>query len=168
MENRANKKWEEIINKSIIDRIPSSKGIYALVFELTNNMKLSTRTLSNKTLTKGIYVYIGSARGPGGLRARIRRHLAKTKKLKWHIDYITSTNHFRARAIVYALTNQDLEHIMASILEKQLAIPIQRFGSTDKPSRSHLFKCNNLTECINTAFNALELLNLSAKVIRIT
>jgi len=167
MENRANKKWEENINKSIINKIPSSKGTYALIFELTNDVKLSIRTLGERTLSKGIYVYVGSARGPGGLKARIKRHLAKTKKLKWHIDYITSTNHFKARAIVYALTNQDVEHTIASILEKQLAIPIQRFGSTDKPSRSHLFKCTDIAECINVVVSVFELLNLNAKVIRI-
>lgn len=38
----------------------------------------------------GEYVYLGSARGPGGLRARLGRHiLNKTKKSPhWHIDHL--------------------------------------------------------------------------------
>jgi Uri superfamily endonuclease len=36
----------------------------------------------------GYYVYIGSAFGPGGLQARVRRHLKAVSCLHWHIDYV--------------------------------------------------------------------------------
>ena len=42
------------------------------------------------TLTAGQYAYVGSAHGPGGLRARVGRHLRTEKSLQWHIDYLTA------------------------------------------------------------------------------
>jgi len=40
------------------------------------------------TLQAGTYLYVGSAFGSGGLRARVRRHLAGSGTLHWHIDYL--------------------------------------------------------------------------------
>ncbi|MBI9045452.1 MAG: GIY-YIG nuclease family protein [Anaerolineaceae bacterium] len=37
---------------------------------------------------EGSYYYVGSAKGLGGVKARIKRHLRKTKKKHWHIDYL--------------------------------------------------------------------------------
>lgn len=45
---------------------------------------------ANARLPSGWYLYAGSAYGPGGLRARLSRHLAKNKTRRWHIDYLTS------------------------------------------------------------------------------
>ena len=42
------------------------------------------------TLAAGQYAYVGSAHGPGGLRARVGRHLRAEKPLHWHIDYLTA------------------------------------------------------------------------------
>lgn len=36
----------------------------------------------------GLYVYLGSARGPGGLRARLERHIRGGEKTHWHIDFL--------------------------------------------------------------------------------
>ena len=41
-------------------------------------------------LAPGCYVYAGSARGPGGIRARVRRHLRPDKTPHWHIDQVTA------------------------------------------------------------------------------
>jgi len=39
-------------------------------------------------LLPGYYIYIGSAFGPGGVRARMLRHLRADKPKHWHIDYL--------------------------------------------------------------------------------
>lgn len=44
-------------------------------------------------LWPGYYVYCGSARGSGGLRPRLGRHLAATKPLRWHVDHLTCAVH---------------------------------------------------------------------------
>ena len=36
----------------------------------------------------GLYCYAGSALGPGGLAARLKRHAAGCKRQHWHIDYL--------------------------------------------------------------------------------
>jgi Uri superfamily endonuclease len=41
-------------------------------------------------LPAGDYLYVGSALGPGGLAARIGRHLAREKALHWDIDFLLS------------------------------------------------------------------------------
>jgi Uri superfamily endonuclease len=46
--------------------------------------------LGKVTLTAGQYAYVGSAHGPGGLRARVGRHLRVQKPRHWHIDYLTA------------------------------------------------------------------------------
>ena len=46
-------------------------------------VEIGTRRAS---LTEGTHVYVGSARGPGGLRARISRHLRREKKERWHVN----------------------------------------------------------------------------------
>jgi Uri superfamily endonuclease len=37
---------------------------------------------------QGDYLYLGSACGPGGLQARLRRHLLGSEKIHWHIDFL--------------------------------------------------------------------------------
>lgn len=39
-------------------------------------------------LPAGDYLYVGSALGPGGLAARVGRHLAAEKALHWDIDFL--------------------------------------------------------------------------------
>jgi len=46
--------------------------------------------LNGGFLDGGWLVYAGSARGPGGLQARISRHLRADKPRRWHVDWLTS------------------------------------------------------------------------------
>lgn len=41
-------------------------------------------------LPPGLYAYCGSAYGPGGLRARIARHMKPDKTPRWHVDRLTA------------------------------------------------------------------------------
>lgn len=80
------------------------------------------------------------------------RHLSRSKKKYWHIDYLTTANSFKPLALVYIETLKDLEEIIAWKLTGvgifHIAFP--RFGSMDKRSPTHLFKCNSsLNSCIN-------------------
>jgi len=54
--------------------VPRAPGVYALVIELCRDFSGYVGSLGRVTLARGIYVYVGSARGPGGLYSRIRRH----------------------------------------------------------------------------------------------
>ncbi len=59
---------------------------YQLVIEIRRDIRVVVGALGRRRLPAGRYVYTGSARR--NLEARLRRHLARTKTLHWHIDYL--------------------------------------------------------------------------------
>ncbi|WP_296520394.1 DUF123 domain-containing protein [Rhodoplanes sp.] len=87
-----------------------------------------------KTLPAGRYLYCGSARGPGGLRARIARHLRRRKTLRWHVDRLTTRGTVFA---VWAIPGGDECDLVARLAA--LPVPLPGFGSSDcRRCRSHL------------------------------
>ncbi len=111
------------------------KGTYCLFFKIGDiNIKTRGKEFSLKS---GMYVYVGSAFGSGGLKARIERHLRREKKLHWHIDYVSTDVSFEMLSILI-LRNRKLECQMAEVLNKMLK-PIKGFGCTDCKCESHLF-----------------------------
>ncbi len=75
--------------------LPSFPGTYVLVLDSTGYLGIQIGRWGLLETCPGTYLYVGSAFGPGGLRARISRH-AKTKKAKhWHIDYLRETVHLK-------------------------------------------------------------------------
>jgi len=88
-------------------------------------------------LKPGLYAYVGSAFGPGGLRARISRHWRREKRRHWHIDWITMSEHCEhVGALVFP--NERIESDLSAILEKHF-VPIPGFGASDSPEDTHLF-----------------------------
>jgi len=64
-------------------------GAYAVVLALDSACTLRIGRLGRVRLMPGLYAYVGSARGPGGVRARLRRHFGQGGKAShWHIDYL--------------------------------------------------------------------------------
>ncbi|MDM7274744.1 MAG: GIY-YIG nuclease family protein [Thermoprotei archaeon] len=150
--------------------IPPLKGVYVLLLRLETPLKTSIGFLGPVELPCGIYAYVGSARGPGGLRARVSRHLGKVKSLKWHIDYVTSSPQARIEALVYAETLEDLEAPISMKLGNSLCFKysLKGFGSTDKRSETHLFKCMcSLEECVREASKTLQEFNLKVKTCKL-
>lgn len=85
----------------------------------------------------GVYAYVGSAFGPGGLRSRLRRHLKARKPRRWHVDYLRA--HAAIAAIWYGPDPR--EHDWAALLQgiKGAAIPVPGFGASDCSCPAHLF-----------------------------
>lgn len=123
--------------------IPRDPGLYIVILLLEMRICIEIGILGIVCIEPGIYGYVGSARGMGGLRSRIARHIAKDKKIRWHIDYLTSLRDVRTLSIIYIKSKEDLEDVIASIVRSvDCWIPsIRDFGSTDKPSYTHLFRC---------------------------
>lgn len=59
---------------------------YQLLIHLAAKRTIAVGRLGRCRFPAGYYVYTGSARR--NLRARLQRHLAKHKRLRWHIDYL--------------------------------------------------------------------------------
>ncbi len=112
-----------------------SRGTYVLVIVLRRPIRVCVGALGRLFFKNGVYVYVGSAKR--GLKPRIRRHLSKRKKLRWHIDWITSRRFFEVRE-VWITGAVGVECDLAAELSKQADGVVPRFGSSDCGCRSHL------------------------------
>jgi Uri superfamily endonuclease len=68
--------------------LPTAPGTYALLLELSADSSLAVGSLGLRTFESGVFLYVGSAFGPGGLRARLLHHLLASPRPHWHIDYL--------------------------------------------------------------------------------
>ena len=68
---------------------PDGAGAYALLVQLGRAARFTLRG-KEVSLASGWYLYAGSAWGPGGIRARLRRHFRQDKKIHWHVDHLTA------------------------------------------------------------------------------
>jgi Uri superfamily endonuclease len=73
--------------------IPIGATTYQLVIGLTREARIVVGRLGIREFPAGTYVYTGSVRR--GLEARVRRHLAQSKRLHWHIDHLLACHDAR-------------------------------------------------------------------------
>ncbi len=71
-----------------MDKLPIETGIYTLFLRLLDPCVVRVGRLGHFKMPAGKYACKGSARGQGGLRARLGRHLRGNGKTHWHIDYL--------------------------------------------------------------------------------
>jgi len=110
------------------------KGSYILVIELKEDKTIQIGKLGKIGFKKGFYAYVGSALN--GLEQRINRHLRKTKKKHWHIDYFLD---FAEVVDVFYKENEIKEECkIAKVLDEQL-VSTPGFGCSDCMCKSHLF-----------------------------
>ena len=70
-------------------QLPAAPGSYVLLITVAAPLTIHAGRLGAIALSPGTYAYTGSALGPGGLRARVGRHLRAEKRPHWHIDALT-------------------------------------------------------------------------------
>ena len=121
------------------DSIPTSKGTYLLFLSNTKSQNLDIGKKGDFLFPSGLFVYVGSAFGSGGLRGRISHHLRINRKCHWHIDYLLQK--MPVGQVLYTENPRRLEHEWAMLLERipELSIPMKRFGASDCQCASHLF-----------------------------
>ncbi len=109
------------------DSLPAAPGAYALLVSLRAPVPLPPRLAA--TLAAGRYLYVGSARGPGGIRARCARHLRRPKPRRWHVDWLTESGDEIA---ALALPGGD-ECALVDMLRRRpgVSLPVAGFGSSD-------------------------------------
>lgn len=112
---------------------PGLPGAYALLLRLDAPLAVRAGRRA-AVLAPGRYVYCGSARGPGGLRARLARHMRREKRAHWHIDQLTA-----AGVVEGAWIEPGGAECALNARFGGLPIPLAGFGSSDCPRcRSHL------------------------------
>jgi Uri superfamily endonuclease len=117
---------------------PHSPGTYALILRSAATRRIGIGRLGTLQLRPGYYIYIGSAFGAGGLRARIGHHQGAAKSPHWHIDYLRRHTSLES---VLCCPGKGREHTWAgrigAILGARIALP--GFGSSDCDCKSHLY-----------------------------
>jgi Uri superfamily endonuclease len=83
--------------------LPVGAGSYALLLALDVSIRLAIGRLGVFDFPAGPYLYLGSAYGPGGLRARIGHHLQNGTKPRWHLDYLRGAARIEGVWIVHAV-----------------------------------------------------------------
>ena len=107
--------------------LPATAGAYALYFTIEAPRRLAVRSLGNPLLTAGAYAYCGNAHGPGGLRARVMRHLAPDKRQHWHVDHLAAGE---CRAVAIRPGSSECG-LVDGFLAAGASVPIPGFGSSD-------------------------------------
>jgi len=113
-------------------------------------VRVRVSSLGTLIFDPGLYLYVGSARGPGGLRARVGRHLRRDKSKKWHIDYLTASDSFNLVGVFTGISQKRMESELVAELVKEGAVQCMAgFGSTDdSKAASHLLIAPaSLEEC---------------------
>ncbi len=113
------------------------KGTYALFLTFANDVTVTVGALGPHFFRAGTYCYVGSAMG--GLDQRVSRHLARTKRIRWHIDYLTTVCDSSEAWESYPDPVDECE--LARMAEECGGIPeMDGFGCSDCGCRTHLFR----------------------------
>jgi Uri superfamily endonuclease len=118
--------------------VDPDSGHYVLLLRLTAPARLRIGALGTFTFPAGWYVYTGSAMR--NMQARLRRHFSARKKIRWHIDSLTSAPPCHAvGAVVVPSTGEcALNRLVVASLGS--VHPCRGFGASDCRERccSHL------------------------------
>jgi Uri superfamily endonuclease len=119
--------------------VEAEPGTYALVLSARANGLIRVGKLGKLCLRPGFYVYVGSALGPGGVRARLMHHLEPSIRPHWHIDYLR--RHTSLEEVWYCYDPMGWEHQWARGLGTLpgVSVPLAGFGSSDCGCDSHLY-----------------------------
>lgn len=117
--------------------IPGDKGSYALILRLSRSRRIRVGRLGVLDFSAGHYLYVGSAFGPGGLRARIAHHLRRATRPHWHIDYLRRVCTVED---VWYVEGKRMECVWAKRLQGSPGVSaVPGFGCSDCRCYAHLF-----------------------------
>lgn len=117
-------------NYEVVRDIPDESGSYCLIFHLENSMNVSIGKSGTFLFSAGYYFYFGSAKGSGGLKARLLRHFAMEKKKFWHVDYLRPYMVFVA-AVFTMQADQECAWCQKIQENTTFNVPVKGFGASD-------------------------------------
>ncbi len=118
----------------------SAPGLYMIGLTLHSTQIIRIGRLGSFTFKSGNYLYFGSARGPGGVAARVSRHLRDTrgKRTHWHIDWLRAVA--EPHLVYWSHTGTDSECEWVDILESAGNREPAGFGASDCRCGGHLLR----------------------------
>ncbi|RMB01411.1 GIY-YIG nuclease family protein [Eilatimonas milleporae] len=122
-----------------VEALGNRKGAYILALRLAAIARVAVPGRDTISFKPAWYFYAGSARGSGGIRARLKRHFRHRKKIHWHIDRLTVNASLMAG---FAVTNGRECDLVGHLLASQrFTIAAKGFGNTDcTVCHSHLLR----------------------------
>lgn len=134
---RAGMETHPVFRYHIRDALPRVSGAYALCLQFGAGREIVVGHAPPRRLPAGIYVYAGSAYGPGGIRARVARHLSEKAATRWHVDALDA--HENAFAVISIPDGNECRIVDAAAEIARSDMPIPGFGSSDcRKCRAHL------------------------------
>jgi Uri superfamily endonuclease len=116
-------------------------GTYALILRGRSRRPIQIGRWGPLDVDSRCYIYVGSAFGPGGVKARLLRHYRRKKRRHWHIDYLREHTSFVHAWISYEVPAQ--EHRWAATLAALPGVvPVKGFGCSDCRCHAHLFSAD--------------------------
>ena len=119
--------------------IKPQPGTYALVLESTKAAPIRVGKLGSLQLQPGFYVCVGSAHGPGGLRARLAHHLEPTGRPHWHVDYMRAYTKPQEVWFCCDRIRWDCRWACCLGMQRGVSVPLAGFGSSDCDCETHLY-----------------------------
>jgi Uri superfamily endonuclease len=118
--------------------LPDRPGTYVLVLLLAAPKTITCGKAGCFRFPAGWYAYVGSAHGPGGLAARISRHLRGTQRPHWHIDHLRSEG--RPVEVWYTVrpTREECAWAESLLGLSGAHRPVPGFGASDCHCSTHL------------------------------
>lgn len=121
--------------------IQAHSGTYVLVLQSMVCRQIEIGRLGTMQVEAGYYLYVGSAFGPGGVKARVAHHMRIATRPRWHIDYLRQV--CQLKAVWYGYDEVHREHEWVGVFESmsRVSVAMKGFGASDHPGQSHLFYC---------------------------
>lgn len=111
--------------------MPAAEGAYALHLSVTSPRTLQIGRSGRFSFPAGDYIYLGSALGPGGLKARLNHHLRGKGQPHWHIDYLLRKAILIGCCYLETELRQECLWSQALASLPEASIPAPRFGAGD-------------------------------------
>ena len=116
----------------------AGKGVYVLLIEAYGLVGIGA--LGERRFD-GLYLYVGSAMGNGGLSRVVRHyHVSQTHNStrRWHVDYLLAAGSWRGAYAKRA--GSGAECALAGALARLAMAGLSGFGCSDCRCRTHLFQ----------------------------
>jgi sugar fermentation stimulation protein A len=139
----------------MLGRRVNQKGLYILVLHLENGRTIKVGRFGQVRFKPNYYAYVGSARGAGGIPARIQRHLRPTeeKRSHWHID--TLAQHAEIVEVWWSYIIEATECHCVKTIARFGRRPCPGFGASDCRCAGHLLEFEN-EQMFNQSFATLQ------------
>lgn len=115
------------------------RGAYLLALVIDTAVDIDLPRQGRRELAPATYLYAGSAKGPGGLRARVGRHFRHEKPRRWHVDRLTCA--CRSMAALLVANGGECDLVDRLLVSGRFVPALPGFGNSDcQRCVSHLLR----------------------------